>query len=463
MLLTLFSFLLSGGIVAFGFLQGRRFFSRYHAGSERIAAFSGKLKTCAEGISFREVVRGWVGENEAIAQEIASDLYRVTRNEPTAVGNRRGWVLDIDYLCDGKRVFKGRSYYELLAAMPGLLTGLGILFTFVGLAFGVYGLDPSDAENLTSSVKQLLGGMSMAFLTSIAGIGTGLWWNWETRRTAMVFENAFRELRTVLREKPYLIVPEEMHDVFLAYQGRQVKALDDLEEAVFRAGMRAADQSGITALKPLLAQMTASSSDNVAQAMKGVADEIRDMSQRLSGMADLSGNLNQVLGSLAKERAQVAQQNGNLQSQHAGLLKDTAGVIADMGKFKADQERLVQNISHAAQVMSRSLEAVRKTGETAVRNQDAILKQTELLVEQWQTRKSELQQLTSMLEKQITGYDEKLAKTMQTVHGEVDRLLAESLNHFASGMDRFEHSLDALGVLLRGEEMKKKGLLGKIK
>ncbi|MBQ9009710.1 MAG: MotA/TolQ/ExbB proton channel family protein, partial [Clostridia bacterium] len=55
---------------------------------------------------------------------------------------------------------------------PGLLTSLGILGTFLGLVKGLSGLSISAAqtEQLLAAMEQLIGGMSTAFLTSIAGV-----------------------------------------------------------------------------------------------------------------------------------------------------------------------------------------------------------------------------------------------------------------------------------------------------
>ena len=59
-------------------------------------------------------------------------------------------------------------------SVPNLLTGLGILGTFIGLAAGIgaasSGLASSDPAEITASLQRLLGGASLAFVTSIVGI-----------------------------------------------------------------------------------------------------------------------------------------------------------------------------------------------------------------------------------------------------------------------------------------------------
>ncbi len=63
-------------------------------------------------------------------------------------------------------------------AVPNLLTGVGILGTFLGLAAGVgaasSGLSSSKPAEITAALQQLLGGASLAFWTSIAGISASI-------------------------------------------------------------------------------------------------------------------------------------------------------------------------------------------------------------------------------------------------------------------------------------------------
>ena len=63
-------------------------------------------------------------------------------------------------------------------AVPNLLTGVGILGTFLGLAAGVgaasSGLSSSKPDEITAALQQLLGGASLAFWTSIAGISASI-------------------------------------------------------------------------------------------------------------------------------------------------------------------------------------------------------------------------------------------------------------------------------------------------
>lgn len=61
---------------------------------------------------------------------------------------------------------------RLLMATPAILTGLGVLGTFVGLAMGIGGLDlgSENIQDLDKSISPLIKGSSTAFVTSVWGV-----------------------------------------------------------------------------------------------------------------------------------------------------------------------------------------------------------------------------------------------------------------------------------------------------
>lgn len=59
-------------------------------------------------------------------------------------------------------------------AGSGTLVGLGLLGTFLGLTFGIYGFDSSTTDNIQTSIQSLLGGMGTAFMTSLFGMALSL-------------------------------------------------------------------------------------------------------------------------------------------------------------------------------------------------------------------------------------------------------------------------------------------------
>ena len=110
-----------------------------------------------------------------LAREFNDLLVQVPRS-----GSKDGQPLDKDFKRSGSatEIFTTANLGEgivgsrLLMATPAILTGLGVLGTFVGLAMGIGGLDLSsqNINNLNQSIAPLIQGCSTAFITSVWGV-----------------------------------------------------------------------------------------------------------------------------------------------------------------------------------------------------------------------------------------------------------------------------------------------------
>ena len=63
---------------------------------------------------------------------------------------------------------------RMLDSASGVLVGLGLLGTFLGLTVGIKGFNTSTASYIQKSIQGLLDGMGTAFLTSLFGMGLSL-------------------------------------------------------------------------------------------------------------------------------------------------------------------------------------------------------------------------------------------------------------------------------------------------
>ena len=80
-----------------------------------------------------------------------------------------------DYI--NEDVLSLKSWQNVVMQIPGTLTGLGILGTFIGLIIGIRGIGFSSVDIALSSVQTLLSGIQVAFYTSIAGMILSLLFN----------------------------------------------------------------------------------------------------------------------------------------------------------------------------------------------------------------------------------------------------------------------------------------------
>ena len=79
----------------------------------------------------------------------------------------------------------------ICSQMPGILTALGILGTFIGLVVGLNRFDFSNSDQMVSSVQALVAGLNVAFYTSIYGVSLSIVFN-------IVFRSELTDLRMSL-------------------------------------------------------------------------------------------------------------------------------------------------------------------------------------------------------------------------------------------------------------------------
>ncbi len=107
-----------------------------------------------------------------------------------------------DYVNDD--VLALHSWQSMMLQIPGTLTGLGILGTFLGLIIGIGGIGFSTVNAALSSVQTLLEGIQVAFYTSIAGVILSLLFNFLYR---MAWNTMMRSLGIFTEDFHKYVVP----------------------------------------------------------------------------------------------------------------------------------------------------------------------------------------------------------------------------------------------------------------
>ena len=138
--------------------------------------------------------------------------------------DQRGLNCNVEDYINDDTVIYSVGHAQLAEVVPSLRTSLGILGTFIGLMRGLGGLDVSDAAKTMDSIPQMIGGMTFAFMTSIAGISCSLVFNMLNRMaygsaTGAIdeFTDAFADLvmQKPLEDNVQMICQQEDHSALL--------------------------------------------------------------------------------------------------------------------------------------------------------------------------------------------------------------------------------------------------------
>jgi len=91
-------------------------------------------------------------------------------------------TLDAAHFFNTYTLAKGLTENRMIAAVPGFLTAIGVLGTFAGLQMGLSSLsenmgDTPQIDQLTVGIFGMIGGASIAFMTSVWGVFTSVTFN----------------------------------------------------------------------------------------------------------------------------------------------------------------------------------------------------------------------------------------------------------------------------------------------
>ncbi|MBR1606535.1 MAG: EAL domain-containing protein [Clostridia bacterium] len=168
---------------------------------------------------------------EFFHQRTLDELFREYREKVQGQRESGQVLADIeDYINDD--ALGMRSWQSVVSQIPGTLTGLGILGTFIGLIIGIQGIGFSSVNAALTSVQTLLGGIQVAFYTSIAGVILSLLFNIIHRITWNVMT---RNLGMFTEEFHKNVIPPV--DEQLRYRERkELKQITDLLERLPKGG-----------------------------------------------------------------------------------------------------------------------------------------------------------------------------------------------------------------------------------
>ncbi len=122
-------------------------------------------------------------------------------------------------------VLDGVRNRRIAEALPGVFVALGIFGTFLGLVLGLGGIEFGKLENLQKGVGHLISGLSLAFLTSLAGIALSIAFSISYRFTITRLERSFLALDELFCH----IFPFESQE---RYARRNLEAQEDVKQCL---------------------------------------------------------------------------------------------------------------------------------------------------------------------------------------------------------------------------------------
>ena len=158
---------------------------------------------------YRTETRYGIFNEEHLRNAYVDYIEEMKRLEQDEDGGESGnYACDIEDFIDCQliddAVEKGR-----LSLVPGAMTGLGILGTFIGLSIGLQAFNTGSAEEITNSIGPLMDGIKVAFHTSIYGMIFSLTFNLIFKT---VLEQAYHKLDEFVSVFKRYVRPDAVYD-----------------------------------------------------------------------------------------------------------------------------------------------------------------------------------------------------------------------------------------------------------
>lgn len=136
-------------------------------------------------------------------QKTLDNLFREYKNKVEQQKEDEEIVSDIEEYIN-EDVLSLRTWQGVVLQIPGTLTGLGILGTFIGLITGISTIGFSSVEAALESIATLLSGIEAAFYTSISGVILSIIFNMLNR---MIWNSMLREYGLFVETFHKVVIP----------------------------------------------------------------------------------------------------------------------------------------------------------------------------------------------------------------------------------------------------------------
>jgi methyl-accepting chemotaxis protein len=250
---------------------------------------------------------------------------------------------------------------HLFDFIPHLFPTLGILFTFIGIAIGLWNF---DSNNIEKSIPELMNGLKTAFLVSIFGVGLlvvfSFWTNYKRKR----LEEGVLSEETIAIQKLTEVLIELKKDFYSTDEKGNVIKPGNVLRDIYEESKKQSNslQTFSTDLALTITagfeQILNNPTEGVVTELKLVKSEIESLGKKLQDPAtDMTQNivkeLQESMGKMIDEfKTSMSGDTKNEMERLAGLLGQAGGTLSDFpSKLQVMTDNLNENFRGLQEVV----------------------------------------------------------------------------------------------------------------
>ena len=224
-------------------------------------------------------------------------------------------------------------------AVPGKLVASGVLFTFVGLTIGIAsathtlgGLEGTlDTPELNKTLMKLLKGASLAFITSVLGIGLSILFSWLEKREIKAVKKSLNSFVDSLEKCLSFITSEQIHLEIRDATQEQNRKLDSFSNEL------------ATSLGNTLSQPLNENFSKMADAIEELKNVQQSFSEKLMNtlVDKMSGNIS---AQAQHNQQQAAETFAGVQQ---ALVQQTEVMVTRQNEMVASSQKFLDDINNS--------------------------------------------------------------------------------------------------------------------
>ena len=327
-------------------------------------------------------------------------------------------------------------------SVPALLVGFGILGTFVGLVWGLIpfsDIDFTQTGQIQNAIKELLSGISTAFVTSVWGMLTSLLFNWLEKSEVSRVSRKIANLQRAIDRLFTLTTQEEIaiqQEVELEQQTAALKSFStDLADKIKIAMSPSLDKLNTT-VEELRQQKEESSTDAIGKLIKEFQDSLS--SSTVTQMEELA----QTVGTAAQSLKNLPDQMQDMIAGVQNQIDQTRQLLSVTSEEQTDQMK---------KMFGEMLVALREA------NQDAVAAHSEtanVVNEKMRQIAAEMQDLLDSAANRMSKHVEQAAAQLSGSVQDAEQSVGSILQLLQPQIEAFDKQIaNSQQMLTKGREM----------
>lgn len=384
---------------------------------------------------------------------------------------------------------------KIAEIIPGVLTALGILGTFLGLLNGISGLNTQNIETMRNGINTLLNGMSLAFTTSIVGILSSIVWSWLDRKFYKSYIEMLNNFYIVFTEQFPIANSLNFLNEMVLYQKEQTEAIKHISTDISLEIAKAFNKTVSETLIPKIDESIGMTlKENVLPAINSMSNVIKDfanvatsnqtdglnkivdkfillMNESLNGQFEnLANTINELckwqietknnLEILIKELEETARNQKEINVSSEEVIKHFSTYF---GKLIEANNNIDKSINMMKNIVSDMNELVEYNKEITIeieekqklfnQRNDMYIKTINQCVEElnsnWDRMQSNLEEINLQLENATKTFIENMHKGLEITFQDFDKNLAHIVNRLSGTISETQETIDEIPKLLR--------------